>query len=308
MKIKIKHLLMGFVSLTFMSEVSAQQAPEYTQYMYNTMSINPGYTGSTEGLNANLLYRSQWVGMDGAPKTGNFGIHGPLANQRMGLGLNVVSDKIGPSNDVSATANFSYNINISTEATLGLGINAGARVLNIDWSKGRYLDNNDVVIGQNLDNKFLPVVGAGAYLFTDRFYVGLSVPNFLRVDYYDDIQQSTVVDELHYYLIAGYVFDISENVKFKPSAMVKAVSGAPLAYDVSANFLFSEKFTVGAAYRWDDSVSGLVGFQITPSVFIGYSYDYTTSEFTKYNNGSHEAILRFQINKKGSNLKSPRFF
>lgn len=308
MKFSIKLICLSLFVIGCFQPIQAQQAPEYTQYMYNTMSLNPGYTGSTEDLEATLLYRSQWVGLDGAPKTANFGILSPISSNKMGLGLNVVNDRIGPSNETLFTANYAYNLNLGVETTLGLGLNAGAKVLDIDWSKGRILDGNDPIYGQNINNQLKPVVGAGAYLFGDKYYLGLSVPNFLRADYYDDIQQAKVVDKLHYYALAGYVFDLGESVKFKPSVMVKAVQGAPLAYDLSANFMFIEKFTVGAAYRWDDSVSGLIGFQVSNSIFIGYSYDYTVSDLTRYNNGSHEFILKFRALTKSSTLKSPRFF
>ncbi|RYZ82157.1 MAG: type IX secretion system membrane protein PorP/SprF, partial [Proteobacteria bacterium] len=165
-----------------------------------------------------------------------------------------------------------------------------------------------VLLNQNIDNKFIPQVGAGAFLYRENWYVGLSVPNFIRSDYYDDIQESVDVDRLHYYLTAGYVLDISDNLKFKPAVLGRVVSGAPVEFDVSANFMFMEKFVLGAAYRFDDSVSGLAGFQISRDFFIGYSYDYTTSDLTKYNDGTHEILIRFQMNKKTSQIKSPRFF
>jgi type IX secretion system PorP/SprF family membrane protein len=152
------------------------------------------------------------------------------------------------------------------------------------------------------------VLGAGAYLYSDKWYAGLSVPNFLRNDYYDDIQESVISDQLHYYFIGGYVFDLSDSVKFKPSVLVKAVKGSPLSTDVSANFLLKEKLTLGASYRWDDSVSALAGFQISEGFFLGYSFDYTVTELNKYNDGTHEIILRYQFTRKTSTIKSPRFF
>jgi type IX secretion system PorP/SprF family membrane protein len=311
MKLNIKEIsIMCFLFGMFFTTITtkAQQNPEYTQYMYNTITVNPGYTGSTGSLEANLLLRKQWVGIDGAPQTGTFGIHAPLRNQKIGLGLNIIADQLGPSTEQFLTGNFSYTIETSYKTKLAFGLKAGARMLNIDWSKGRFYDSSDVLLQNNIDNKIMPLVGAGVYLYSEKWYVGLSAPNFMRYDYYDDIQESVVSDKMHYYLMGGYVFDLSDNLKFKPSVLVKAVSGSPWTGDVSANFLIQEKFTLGAAYRWDDSVSALVGFQISKSFFAGYAFDYTVSKLNKYNDGSHEIILRYHLPQKTAAIKSPRFF
>lgn len=286
----------------------AQQEPQYTQYMYNTLVVNPGYTGSTGNLEANLLHRTQWVGIDGAPQTQAFSIHGPVFNDKIGLGLSAVNDKIGPSNEVYVDANFSYTIDVGYESKIAFGLKAGARVLNIDWSKGRYYNAGDPLLNTNINNKLTPTVGAGIYYYTDKWYAGVSVPNFIRSDYYNDTQEATVSDRLHYYVIGGYVFDLSDNVKFKPAVLGKIVSGAPITVDASANFLLYEKLTLGASYRWNDSVSALAGFQITNGIFIGYSFDYSVTELNKYNDGSHEIVLRFQVVPKSTRIKSPRFF
>jgi type IX secretion system PorP/SprF family membrane protein len=306
-KIVINKIVLLIVALGFYFSSNAQQTPEYTQYMYNTMSINPGYTSSIESLEANLLYRSQWVGIDGAPKTANFSILTPFSYDRMGIGLNIVNDKIGPANETLVTVNYAYNVPLSEIHTLALGVNAGAKFMHIDWSKGVRQDNNDPYFANNI-SEVKPALGFGAYFFTDNYFIGLSVPNFIKSNYYNDIQQAKATDVFHYYLIAGYVFDLTENIKFKPSIMAKAVQGSPLSYDFSANFLFHEKFTLGIAYRIDDSISGLAGFQITNSLFIGYAYDYSTSNLSNYNHGSHEVFLKFKVFDKNSTLKSPRFF
>ncbi|WP_300564973.1 type IX secretion system membrane protein PorP/SprF [Flavobacterium sp.] len=311
MKLNIKEIATTYflLGLFFTSSIiKAQQNPEYTQYMYNTITVNPGYTGSTGSLEANLLLRKQWVELEGAPQTGTFGIHAPLRNQKIGLGLNIIADQLGPSSEQFVTGNFSYTIEASYQTKLAFGLKAGARMLNVDWTKGRFYDNDDVLLNNNIDNKIMPLVGAGLYLYSEKWYVGLSAPNFMRYDYYDDIKESIVSDRMHYYFMTGYVFDISDNLKFKPSLLVKAVSGSPWTGDISANFLLQEKVTLGAAYRWDDSTSALVGFQISKSFFAGYAFDYTLSKLTKYNDGSHEIILRYQLPQKTTAIKSPRFF
>lgn len=309
MKITSKIINRYFLICIILTAISAkaQQDPQYTQYMYNTLTVNPGYTGSPGYLEATLQHRSQWVGIDGAPTTQALTVHAPV-NDRVGLGLSAVNDKIGPSEEVTVNGNFSYTIPVSYDSKIAFGLKAGARVLNIDWSKGTYYQGNDPLFNTNVNNQVMATVGAGVYYYTEKWYAGLSVPNFIRSDYYDDIQEAAVSDRLHYYVIGGYVFDLSDNVKFKPAVMAKIVSGAPITADVSANFLFAERLTVGAAYRFDDSVSGLLGFQLSRNLFVGYSYDYSVTELNKYNDGSHEIVLRFQLMPKSTRIKSPRFF
>lgn len=291
------------------NKLIAQQEANYTQYMYNTMALNPAYTGTVQGLQANLLYRNQWVDVEGAPEIQNFGLHSPLRNERIGLGFHVINDKIGPSSELEINGDFSYKLKTSYSSILALGLNAGARVLNIDWSKGRFYDQDDVLLNDNIKNRWMPSLGAGAYFYSDKWYLGFSVPNFIRSDYYSDVQEAVLSDRIHYYVIGGYVFDLSPSLKFKPAFFSRIVSGAPLSVDISANFLLEEFLSLGASYRWDDSVSFLAGFQIFDSFFLGYSFDYTTSDFRKYNNGTHEVILRYTLlNDSGKINSSPRFF
>ncbi len=308
LNIQIKNAYFLLLISIFTSVVNAQQDPQYTQYMYNTMTVNAAYAGSTGSLDAILLHRSQWLGIDGAPETQAFAIHSPLSNERVGLGFSAVNDKLGPSNELFVDGNFSYAIPLAYDKKLAFGLKAGMRMLNVDWTKGRYNNPIDPLLNQNINNQMKPSLGAGIYYYSDSWYFGASVPNFIRNDYYDDVEEAINHDRLHYFFIGGYVFNLSDNLKFKPAFLVKAVSGAPLSTDLSANFLIHDKFTAGASYRWDDSVSALAGFQLSNSIFIGYAFDYTVTELNKYNDGSHEIILRFQMQKKTSQMKSPRFF
>jgi len=307
MKITIYKISFAFLLLISIAG-KAQQDPGYTQYMYNPLTVNSAYAGSTGTLEAVLIHRSQWVGIDGAPSTQSFTVHTPLTNDKIGLGFSAVNDNLGPSNELYLDANFSYTLMLSYSTRLALGVKAGARMLNVDWTKGRYYDGTDVLLNSNIDNKLTPSIGAGAYVYGEKWYVGASVPSFIRSDYYDDVQQSVELERLHYYLMAGYVFDVSDALKFKPAMLVRGVNGAPLSLDVSANFLIQEKFVIGAGYRWEDSVSVLAGFQLSKNFFVGYSYDYTTTDLNKYNDGSHEILLRFQLSPKSNQIKSPRFF
>jgi type IX secretion system PorP/SprF family membrane protein len=295
---------------------NAQQDPQYTQYMYNTQVVNPAYAGSREALSFGLLYRTQWVGFEGAPKTGTFTVNSPIGTlDNMGLGLSIVRDEIGPAVESNVNIDYSYTINTGEDAELSFGLKAGVDLLDVDFTKLNIFNSGDI-FENNIDNKIQPQIGAGIYYNTDKFYMGLSVPNFLTTKHFD---QSTLEDSnfggevspaerLHYFLIAGYVFDISENLKFKPATLVKAVGGAPLQWDVSANFLINDKFTLGAAYRWSAAFSGLVGFQASDTIFIGFGYDYQTTDIETYSDGSYEVMLRFDIFKKPERVLTPRFF
>lgn len=293
--------------LSLISTTQAQQDSQYTQYMYNTISINPAYAGNRETLNALAVYRNQWVGLDGAPETLNFSVNSPIGISGVGLGLGFISDKIGPSSENTITADFSYTIPFNNYGTrLSFGIKGGLNSFDLDVNKLNIYDPNDV----NLVNRSLisPVVGAGIYLYDYKWYVGLSTPNMLETEHYDDIAVSTATEKMHIYLTAGYVFDMNSYIKFKPVFMMKAVSGSPLAIDLSGNFLLYERMTMGVAYRWDSTVSALLGFQVNENIMIGYSYDYDTTELGNYNHGSHEVFIRFELGTRVSNKVNPRFF
>lgn len=304
--VKCAHILWLFLLLPALA--LAQQEPQYTQYMYNTLTVNPGYTGSSGNLEALLQHRTQWVGIDGAPQTQAFTVQSPFYYEKLGIGLSVMNDRLGPADEVYADANISYIVYLGRTTKLAFGLKAGARMLSIDWARGRAYDEGDPLLQTDFNNRINPTIGSGIYVYDDKWYAGVSVPNFIRHDYYDDIQEDVIASRMHYYIIGGYVFDVTENLKFKPAVLGKIVSGAPVTVDFSANFLFQELVTVGASYRWDDSVSALAGFQITKSIFAGYSYDYSVTELNKYNDGSHEFILRFTLPPKTSRIKSPRFF
>ncbi|KQX02189.1 type IX secretion system membrane protein PorP/SprF [Flavobacterium sp. Root420] len=286
----------------------AQQDAQFTQYMYNTININPAYAGSRGALSVFGLYRTQWVGLDGAPETSSFSVNTPVGNN-VGLGVSLVNDKIGPTNENNLSADFSYSIPTSATAKLSFGIKGSANLFKLDPTKLTPEDQGDPQF-QNLENKFSPNVGAGVYWHTDKAYVGLSVPNFIQTNRYDDNEVAIYKDRINYYFIAGYVFDLDryETIKFKPAILTKMVEGSPLQVDASANFMFNDKFVIGVAYRWSASVSALAGFQITESLYLGYAYDRETTKLANYNSGSHEIFLRFEFLNKYGRITSPRFF
>jgi type IX secretion system PorP/SprF family membrane protein len=285
----------------------AQQDAQFTQYMYNTININPAYAGSRGAMSIFGLHRTQWVGLDGAPTTNAFSINTPINNSNLGIGLSVVSDKIGPTKDNTLSADVSYTIPTSETYKLSFGIKASANMFNLDTSMLNPADANDPNL-QNFNNEISPNFGAGVYFHSDKLYLGVSVPNFLQDSKYNDNAVAVFQERMNFYFIGGYVFDISQSVKFKPAVLTKMVTGAPLQVDASANFLLFDKLTLGAAYRWDAAVSAMAGFQITDGLFIGYSYDMETTQLKNYNSGSHEVFLRFELFNRVSKLVSPRFF
>ncbi|WP_026726123.1 PorP/SprF family type IX secretion system membrane protein [Flavobacterium sasangense] len=298
--------ILTIICAFILQSMYSQQDSQYTQYMYNTPLVNPAYAGSRETITAFLLHRNQWVGLDGAPVTNNFSINMPVGDSNFGIGLNFVNDKIGPVSENEISADLAYFIQVSENFKLSLGLKGTANLFQLDVNKLRIYDPADPQF-QNVDTEFSPNVGAGLYLFSDKTYFGLSVPNFFESYRYNDNNIEITKEKMHFYFIAGHVFTLSPNIDFKPAVLSKIVEGAPLQADVTANFLFFDKLTLGAAYRWDASVSALAGFQISDSWFIGYGYDLETTKLANYNSGSHEIFLRYEFFNR-SRVSAPRFF
>ncbi len=298
------------------SLMHAQQDAQYTQYMYNTMSVNPAYAGSRGALSIAALHRSQWVGLDGAPTTQTFNVHSPIGKS-VGMGLSIVNDEIGEgvNQETNFDVLFSYTIPTSETGKLSFGIKGGGHLLNIDFTVlNQYVQELDGT--NNIDNKFSPNIGAGVYYHTNKFYLGLSVPNFLETEHFEPSSNSNesssylASERMNFYMITGYVFDLSDTWKLKPAVLAKWVEGAPLQVDMSASFWFNQKLSLGAAYRWDAAWSILTGYQITDSFMVGLAYDKETTDLgnTTFNDGSFEVFLRFELFKNLDKIISPRFF
>lgn len=295
------------VTILFTGLVSfAQQDAQFTQYMYNTININPAYAGSRGVMSIFALHRTQWVGLDGAPVTNTASINTPLNTKNLGLGVSIINDKIGPTDENTISADLSYTVPTSEKFKLSFGLKATANLFSLDASKLNPVQSDPSI--RDYNNKFTPNIGAGIYYHSDKAYVGLSIPNFIETSRYDDNEVAIFKEKITYYLIGGYVFDLDYNLKFKPALLTKMVSGAPLQVDVSGNFLINDKFTVGVAYRWSAAVSAMVGFQITDGLYIGYGYDLETTRLANYNAGSHEVFLRYDIFKNNKKITTPRFF
>ncbi len=298
------------IVILLVSELSySQQDAQYTQYMFNTVNVNPGYAGSREVLNIVALHRTQWYGLQGSPSTQTLALDTPLGTvERVGLGVSIINEAIGPINETYINIDASYTIPVSEKGKLSFGLKAVAHLFNVDFNKLNLFDLNDNSF-HSVSNKFTPNIGAGAYYYTDKFYLGLSAPNLIETNFYND--DSLIGKELiNYYLITGYVFDINDNIKFKPALLSKLVFGAPLQLDFSTNFMFYERFTFGLAYRWSAALSAITSFQITNSIALGFAYDRETTALgnREFNNGSYEVMLSVGLNKRSVRRVTPRFF
>ncbi len=313
-----KNLLVPIaIFMGVIGSMNAQQDAQYTQYMYNTMSVNPAYAGSRGQLSAAALYRSQWVGLNGAPETFTLNLHSPIRNSKLGYGISVVQDKIGDGvvSETYLDAVVSYTIDVSLDGKLSFGLKAGGNLLNLDFTGLTNFDLEPVSV-DNIENRFTPNIGLGIYYHTSKFYAGLSAPNVLATEHFDNSNtdansvQFLSKERINFYFITGYVFDLGGNFKFKPALLTKVVGGAPLQVDMSASFLYNDRFSFGVAYRWDAALSGLFGFQISDQLMLGLAYDRETTALggTQFNDGSFEVFLRFELVKSFQKLVSPRFF
>jgi type IX secretion system PorP/SprF family membrane protein len=302
MKTKIFSIVLIFTAIGSF----AQQDAQFTQYMYNTIIINPAYAGSRGALSLFGLHRTQWVGLEGAPVTNTLSVNTPLNGTNMGLGVSLINDKIGPTHENTISADLSYTIQTSNTVKVSFGMKVTANIFDLDESRLTPDQAGDPSL-QNY-NSFTPNIGAGVYLHSDKAYVGFSIPNFIESNRYDDNEVAIFKEKTNYYLIAGYVFDFTDSIKFKPALLTKMVEGAPLQADISGNFMFNEKLVVGIAYRWSAAVSAMVGFQVSDAMYIGYGYDQETTNLKNYNSGSHEIFLRYEIFKNNDKITTPRFF
>ena len=303
-----KIILIKVLILISVFSVHAQQEPQYTQFMYNQSIINPAYVGSTETGSFFGLYRTQWVGLEGAPKTAALSYNQPIKGSNLGYGISVLNDRIGPSDETQFSIDLSYTIFLKEDSKIAFGIKTSGNLLNINFNLLNQFNPGEQILENNVSNRFSPNIGAGFFYYTKESYLGLSVPMILDTKRYNDIESSEVNQRFNLYLTGGKAFDINYYMKFKPAFIVKAVNGSPLQLDLSANFMFNDKFTFGASYRWSSSMSLLAGFQVNKSTFIGYGFDRETTRLSNYNSGSHELFLKFDLFRKNSKIESPRFF
>ncbi|MDR2221856.1 MAG: type IX secretion system membrane protein PorP/SprF [Flavobacteriaceae bacterium] len=302
-----------YISLIILSGISssyAQQDPQFTQYMYNPGVINPAYASSKDNLTIFGNYRAQWVGLEGAPKTANISVTGPLSDTGLSYGVHFVNDRIGVVDENTIALDLSYAVNLNQDYKLAFGVKGQGNFVSVDYNKLSIYNPSAPSVQSNVNAKFTPNVGVGAMLFSDKTYVGISAPSLISSHRYkeDDKDVAILRQKMTFYLTGGHIIDISDDVLFKPAVMMKATSGAPLQVDLTANFLLYNKFTAGASYRWDASVSFLAGFQVSEGLMVGYSYDAETTKLARYNSGSHEIFLKFDLFNNLKRYNAPRFF
>lgn len=298
-----------------MVSANAQQDAMFTHYMYNTLAINPAYAGSRDALTVTALHRSQWVGFDGAPVTQTLTMHTPIFNNKIGLGLSVLNDKIGPVNNTSINADFAYKIHLSNKGILAFGLKGGINIMQGDLTSLELDQTGDEAFSQDIESDLLPNFGFGVYYSTEKWYVGFSTPKLLENDFETSSSQGgtkLASEQRHYFLIAGTVFNLDQtgNLKLAPTTFVKVTNGAPIQADLTAMFILKDKIEMGAMYRTSDAAGLLLGYNFTEYLRLGYSFDWSFENSTAdYNSGSHEIMLRYDfVFKDKSKIRSPRYF
>jgi type IX secretion system PorP/SprF family membrane protein len=313
MKFKL-NIVKGLVVLVLLLAVNiakAQQDPMYTQYNFNTQTINPAYAGTWDNMGFLVLGRHQWVGMGGAPKTYTFSMQTPTKFKNVALGLNLVSDKVGLEKRTLLNFDYSYRLRVSEESYLRLGIKAGVTnyMNNLTEYIGYPGDPSDPMFMGDIDVKYLPNFGVGAFLYSDDYYIGLSLPKIIQNEFKNNYNNYSTWSELrHFFLIAGYVFDLSQDIKFKPTFLTKATWGAPVEFDLTANFLLRDKVWLGAMYRTGDSFGFIAQWIFDKQLRVGYSIDFTTTRLQHYHNGTHELMISYELSSLRRKWSTPRMF
>ncbi|MDQ3100531.1 MAG: type IX secretion system membrane protein PorP/SprF [Bacteroidota bacterium] len=313
MPAKAKRLIGCVLALGLGTAMMAQQDPQFTQYMFNLLALNPAYAGSAERVSIKGLSRHQWVGFEGAPTTQTLTLHTPAFRESIGLGGTILRDSHGPITQYTFMADIAYRIFMGN-SKLAFGIKGGLNLLQGKYSELNPIDPNDQMFQQDVNTKLDPQFGFGVMWYSDRHFLGLSIPKLLRSEFFNTDSLTFISDagprgqRAHYFFTGSYVFDLGLYHKFKPTFLVKAVQGAPISFDLTANVLFYEKFWFGAMYRHGDAVGALAQYHITNDFTIGYSYDYPLSVLRNYSGGSHEIMLGYEFGSKLKGIRSPRYF
>ena len=308
---RISKLLLTSIAALVFAHANAQQEVMVSQYMFNGLFLNPAYAGSHGYVSSSLLHRAQWVQVEGAPRTSMMAVDGPLLNGKMGLGFALVHDEIGVSRDIDMSGSYAYHLKVGQRSRLSLGLRAGLSIYSARLSDLQYWDSNDPLYQSNIQNKPLGKFGFGLYWYNATSYVGLSVPTIYAADGSITTNAPAAPDHYftqHYYLQAGKVFPLGEYFNVKPSTVIKYQPDAPLQADINCNFLYKERVWFGAGYRTGDALVGMVEYQVTPQLRIGYAYDMSTSRLRSYTSGSHEIMIGFDLGRDLIKIKTPRYF
>lgn len=309
----MKKIILSLAFILVALHSFAQQELQMSQYLFNGMFWNPGYTGSNNDyVRFTAMYRHQWTAIAGAPRTGMFSADIPLKHDNMGIGLQIVSDHIGVSSLNEVFATYAYQVRFNENLALGLGIRGGVSVYSARLSELTVWDDHDYQFENNLRNVVMPKFGFGAYLHGKKFYVGASIPTLWAYDsdhqFNVDINKSSWMRQ-HIYLSTAYVFDISQNFKIKPSVFTKYVKNAPFQADVTLTLIFKEIVFLSGGYRTNAAANAMIEFRPVPALRIGYGFDLSTPKYLRVHGGTtHEIMLGYDIQQKTAKYKSPRLF
>ncbi len=315
MKLLLKyHLLIvtGILLFTGTAQVAGQQDPIYTQYMFNTLAINPAYAGTRGVLNAMLLSRHQWVGFDGAPSTQTLSVHSPVSHLNFGAGLTLIHDRIGPVKNSAAWIDYAYRLKLSETVNLSMALRGGMTHYQVDYAELLMeVGAGDPAYEAASSNEWLPNFGFGTFMYSDRFYFGISIPRLFENKFADesDVQTNNPGSEKRQYMaIGGVVFDLSPELKLKPSFLVRLTEAAPLSYDLNATLVIKETLWIGGMVRPADAFGAIAQVQITPQFRVGYAFDMNTNELRNFHSGTHELMISYEFNFRKEKVKSPRYF
>ncbi len=299
----IKTIAALFIIFISCSLSMAQQDPVYTQYIHNMLSINPAIAGTTSSgapttesfINLNSITRLQWVGMEGSPSTFSFGAHMPLENKKVGIGVTLITDEVGPVSNTHFTINYAYRIKVFENMTLSMGIKGGITSYRADINNLTVIDENDPNFVSD-EQKIMPNLGFGFYLYNQKYFVGFSVPKLLETSIDEEYASSFKELKRHYYIVAGYNLDLTPNWTLKPTIYTRAVSGAPSSNDITLHAIYDKRFDFGVMYRIGDAFGAFVDVQVNNQLALGYGYDFSTNSLLVMNSGTHELVITYEFN------------
>jgi len=305
MKLILKKAFILMCCIASIKSLYAQQDPLFSQYAFNTLSINPAYSGTKQGISAAAISRFQWVGFDGgAPITHSVVLHSPVA-QQVGLGASITYDIQGPTTQLYVNADAAYHLPIDRRSNLSFGLKLGFAQFRTDFNELIIRDESDQIL-TGVVSEIKPNIGAGAYYYSDKMYVGFSIPRMLKSEFTENIQELQV----YYYVIAGYVARVSQSIQLRPTVLLRASEGVPYHMDISPAAIFHDRFLVGLTYRFTPEIGAVFQYWLDNGVKIGYAYDYPLNVLNTQTMGSHEIMLGLDLNAKNKKKKvySPRFF
>ena len=308
MKACEKWMIISMILMTAIT-ASAQQEPTYTQYMFNTQVVNPAYAGTWGTTGFMVLAREQWTGIDNAPSTQTLSFQTLHDNKNVGWGINIINDRFGFEKRLSVSGDYSYLVKIDEELKLRLGLKVGFSNYSHNLAEHTVIDENDPMFTGEIGKNFMPNFGVGGFLYKDKYYLGLSLPKIVKNEFKNNVNNfSTQAQLRHLYFMGGYVFNLSESVKFKPTFLGKLTTGAPIQFDFTTNFLIADRVWLGAMYRTGDSYGFLAQWIITSSLRFGYSVDFATTQLRNYENGTHEIMVSYELGNIKEKLVSTRLF